>query len=185
MHLAVNLSLKKANVRLGHEITEADLHLQAEIPLTERIAVSQVNAIYDPLGLLAPLTIRYKLTLQKLSSLYLGWDEELQGEINSELGRILAEMVTTPDIKFPRAVLHADAGVLGWWQTRFCGRDPRPAQLEKPHGLHTHSVRLLMAKARQSYSHVLNCLNSEDGAEGTPNTHQTHHLDLAGVHQAP
>ena len=82
MHLAVNLSLKKANIRLGPEITTSDLHQLSEIPLTKRIAVSQNNAIYDPLGLLAPLTIRYKLTLQKLTSLSLGWDEVLQGEIN-------------------------------------------------------------------------------------------------------
>ena len=109
MHLAVNMSLKKANVRLGPEITMSDLHLLDETPLTKRIAVSQVNAIYHPLGLLAPFTIRYKLTLQKLTSLSLGWDEVLHGEINTELRRILAEMVTTPDVEFPRAVLPVDA----------------------------------------------------------------------------
>ena len=78
MHLAVNMSLKKANVRPGLELTPRELNSISQIPLTKRIAVSQVNAIYDPLGLLSPLTIRYKLTLQKLTSLNLGWDEVLK-----------------------------------------------------------------------------------------------------------
>ena len=90
-----------------------------EIPLTKRIAISQINAIYDPLGLLAPLTIRYKLTLQKLNSLSLGWDEVLPDEINTELRRTLAEMVTTPDIEFPRAVMGSTSKLefelLGFW----------------------------------------------------------------------
>ena len=72
MHLAVNLSLKKANIRLGPEITLDDLSQLSEIPLTKRIGISQINTIYDPLGLLAPLTIRYKLTLQKIAGLSLG-----------------------------------------------------------------------------------------------------------------
>ena len=103
MHLPINLSLKKANIRLGPKITMSDLHQLAEITLTKRIAVSQINAIYDPLGLLAPLTIRYKLTLQKMTSLNLGWDEVLQGEINLELRKMLAEMITTPDIQVPKS----------------------------------------------------------------------------------
>ena len=155
MHLAVNMSLKKANVRLGPELTESELHYIALIPLSKRIAVSQVNAIYDPLGLLAPLTIRYKLTLQKITSLSLGWDEVLQGEIDAELRKILTEMVTTPDIKFHRAVVPANARddfeLLGFWD----GGKPASAaviytrhELEEPRGQETHSVRLLVAKAR-------------------------------------
>ena len=35
--------------------------------LMRKIVVSQVYGIYDPLGLLTPITIRYMLLLQKLS----------------------------------------------------------------------------------------------------------------------
>ena len=58
MHLAVNVSLKKANVRLGPEINLETLNQLRSMPLTKRIGISQINRIYDPLGLLAPLTIR-------------------------------------------------------------------------------------------------------------------------------
>ena len=72
-----------------------------------------------------------------------------------ELRRILVKMVTTPDIKFPRAVLPNDARVefelLGFWD----GGKPASAaviyvrhELEEPQGPVTNSVRLLMAKAR-------------------------------------
>ena len=129
------------------EITTSDLHQIAVIPLTKRIAVSQINTIYDPLGLLAPLTILFKLTLQKMTSLNLGWDEVLQGEIDIELRRILAEMVTTPDIKFTRAIVPVDARdefkLLGFWD----GGKPASAaviyirhELEKPRGQQPHSV---------------------------------------------
>ena len=100
MHLAVNLSLKKANDRLGPKITLDDLNQLEEIPLTKRIGIYQFNAIYDPLGHLAPLTIRFKLTLQSMTGLSLGWNKVLQGEVDHDLRRILSEMVTTPDIKF-------------------------------------------------------------------------------------
>ena len=88
MHLAVNMSHKKANVRLGPKLTPGELHHIAVIPLIKRIAVSQINAIYDPIGLLAPLTIRFKLTLQKMTSLSLGWDEVLQYSDN--LAKVLS-----------------------------------------------------------------------------------------------
>ena len=123
--------------------------------MNKRIRISQINTIYNPLGLLAPLTIRYKLTLQKMAGLSLGWDEVLQGEIVHELRRILTEMVVTPDIKFPRAVVPVDAEaefeLLGFWD----GGKPASAaviyvrhKLEQPNGEETHSVRLLMSKAR-------------------------------------
>ncbi len=44
MHLGVNLSLKKANVRLGPEIGSDTMEM------TRRIGLSQVNSIYDPLA---------------------------------------------------------------------------------------------------------------------------------------
>ena len=63
MHLAVNVSLKETNVRLGPEVNLETLGQLSNMPLSKRIGISQINAIYDPLGLLAPLTIRYRLTL--------------------------------------------------------------------------------------------------------------------------
>ena len=43
MHLAVNVSLKKANVRLGPEINLETLDQLTSMPLTKRIGISQIN----------------------------------------------------------------------------------------------------------------------------------------------
>ena len=60
---------------------------------------------------------------------------------------MLAEMVTTPDIKLPRAVVPVNAKdnfeLLGFWDS---GKPPSAAviyvchELEKPHNNETHSV---------------------------------------------
>ena len=97
MHLAVNMSLKKAN--FSDQLTS--------MPQTKRIGVSQIISIYNPLGLMAPLTICYKLVLQKITDLSMGWDDVLKGEIEKDLRKILVEMVNVTDIEFPRAVVPA------------------------------------------------------------------------------
>ena len=66
MHLGVNLSTKKQKVRLGKELTLETIGLINNVPLTRRIMASQIYTLYDPLGLLSPITIRYKLLLQQL-----------------------------------------------------------------------------------------------------------------------
>ena len=43
-----------------------------EAVLTRRVMTSQVYGIYDLLGLLCPITIKYKLFLQKMSTGELG-----------------------------------------------------------------------------------------------------------------
>ena len=49
--------LKKDNVRLGSMINLETLDQLTNMPLTKWIGISLINAIYDPLCLLAPLTI--------------------------------------------------------------------------------------------------------------------------------
>ena len=40
-----------------------------------------VGRFYDPLGLFAPVVIRFKIFLQELSIAKLDWDESLTGEL--------------------------------------------------------------------------------------------------------
>ncbi|XP_015121336.1 uncharacterized protein LOC107044101 [Diachasma alloeum] len=48
--------------------------------LTERIVLSQVAQLYDPLGWIAPFFVKRKLLVQELGSLKLRWDNELAEE---------------------------------------------------------------------------------------------------------
>ena len=67
---------------------------------TMRSVLSTINSIYDPLGLLTPLTIRAKIVMRKLwvYEPKLDWDDELPQSLQSEWRNILH------DIQFQRPV---------------------------------------------------------------------------------
>ena len=58
----------KDNVRTFKEVPEI---------LTKRICLSKINSVYDPLGLLTPVTVRAKILLRKLWGAKLEWDQPI------------------------------------------------------------------------------------------------------------
>ena len=76
--------------------------------LTLRIITSQVYGIYDPLGLLSPVTVKYKLLLQKLTTHGLAWDDPIPEDLDAQAREILKEIVLAGEIKFPRALMEED-----------------------------------------------------------------------------
>ena len=52
--------------------------------LTLRITTSQVYRIYDPLGLLSPVTVKYKLLLQELTMCGLDWDDPVPEDLDAQ-----------------------------------------------------------------------------------------------------
>ena len=125
--------------------------------LTRRELMSQIHGIYDPLGLLSPITIKFKLVLQKIVEAKLGWDEPLEGELRSAAESALIEMVRSGSISFPRCVLgecYAKQGwmLMGFWDggrpaSACCLYARTPLEKVGPNG-ETHLVRLLAGKAR-------------------------------------
>jgi hypothetical protein len=55
-----------------------------EVKITKRFIVSQIAKIFDPYGLLLPITVRGKLFIQKLWKQKLSWDELLPLELVKE-----------------------------------------------------------------------------------------------------
>jgi hypothetical protein len=51
---------------------------------TKRNVISLIGQIYDPLGFLSPVTIRFKKLMQELCKTRLGWDQPLEGELFSK-----------------------------------------------------------------------------------------------------
>ena len=79
--------------------------------LTLRICLSIINSIYDPLGLIAPITIKLKVAFRDLFrvGLNLEWDDVIPSE-DKEKWRTLIEMLTSAkSIVFPRATKPANA----------------------------------------------------------------------------
>ena len=57
------------------------IHTTSQLQSTKRQIVSLVGKIYDPLGILSPLVILFKIFLQQLYAAKLEWDEELTGQM--------------------------------------------------------------------------------------------------------
>ena len=81
--------------------------------------VSQVYAIFDPLGLMAPVTIIVKLLLQSLPIGNLPWDEPLQDEMLSQSIAALYSLVHAQVVSYPKSVKpEGPIGLLEiceWW----------------------------------------------------------------------
>ena len=71
---------------------------------TQRKMFSLVSTIFDPLGILSPLTIRIKMLLQQVWKLGKKWDEPLPVELHSNLQKMLDSYFAMPDIEIPRCL---------------------------------------------------------------------------------
>ena len=157
--MGVNLTQKKGKIRIGPKLCLETMDEIDGTVLTRRVVASQIYGIFDPMGFVTPLTIKYKILLQQLSN-DMGWDATLEGELANSARKELKEMVLARDIELPRLVKPARVlpgmELLGYWD----GGNPALAacvyviyELETAteEGF-THSVRLLAGKARVTLS---------------------------------
>ena len=174
MHFGVNLSAKVRGDRVGPELTPDTVDQIDCATLTRREVVSQVYSIFDPLGLAAPVVIRYKLLLQELAAAGGGWDDTLDNELAELSKEVLKTMVLAKDVVYPRSVtpegvLQSLMEICGWWD----GGKPASAaciytryEKEEADDSGTHVLRLLMGKARVTPS----AKGSEKLRKSTPRT---------------
>ncbi|XP_071954191.1 uncharacterized protein [Antedon mediterranea] len=88
------------NVRTFKEIPEV---------LTKRICLSKINSVYDPLGLITPITVRAKILLRKLWGAKLEWDEAINMSERAEWIDLFEDLSTTSSVEFRRCVKPLDA----------------------------------------------------------------------------
>ena len=81
MKFAVNMSPKVQKIRTGPPLYLDQAEEIRSLTLTRRLMLSQIYSIYDLLGLLSPIMIKYKLILQKMVADCLDWDEELSSDL--------------------------------------------------------------------------------------------------------
>ena len=77
LKMDVNLSVRKQGVRSGQNLHPGDEKDIMNSVLTRCVLMSQIHGIFDPLGLLSPITIKFKLVLQHLVQAEVDWDEPL------------------------------------------------------------------------------------------------------------
>ncbi|XP_023223405.1 uncharacterized protein LOC111624721 [Centruroides sculpturatus] len=71
-------------------------------PPTKRTVISDIARLFDPLGWLAPVTIKAKMMLQRLWTIGTTWDELLPTVIAEQWKGFRAELQTLTEIKIPR-----------------------------------------------------------------------------------
>ena len=88
------------------DLTVDRLYELEQAVLIKRICLSTSNSIFDPIGLLTPLTITLKVMLKEMfSSKYeLKWDEELPSELKRTLINVITDLVGVR-VEFDRSIM--------------------------------------------------------------------------------
>ena len=72
-----------------------------KITPSKRNILKIIAAIYDPLGILAPVTITLKLLFQEICESGIGWDDDI-GKLRSKWATIVKVLMTYSDLVFSR-----------------------------------------------------------------------------------
>ena len=85
--------------------------LKGDPGTTKRKILSQAFSIWDPRGLLLPLSIRSKIILQKLNRMKYGWDDELKEANLREWRKWCKEAEKLDEMRIPRALLQGQKAI--------------------------------------------------------------------------
>ena len=69
---------------------------------TKRSIVGVASRVYDPVGLVSPVTIRFKVLFQELCQAKLGWDEPLTPDLLSKWQTLVSSLQKVQPISIPR-----------------------------------------------------------------------------------
>ena len=79
-------------------------HKDVEGPPTRRNILSIVSSLYDPLGMVAPFTLKAKLILQELCRRKTGWDEEAPEDQQREWNSWIKDLQNLNQLKIDRCL---------------------------------------------------------------------------------
>ncbi|XP_076230300.1 uncharacterized protein LOC143176716 [Nomia melanderi] len=80
------------------------VEIQVVGKVSKRTILSTIAKIFDPLGLLGPVTIIAKILMQRLWQLKIDWDESLPASLYTEWTTYAAQLQELNDIEFNRCV---------------------------------------------------------------------------------
>ncbi|MCG8623726.1 MAG: hypothetical protein MJE68_17250, partial [Proteobacteria bacterium] len=86
---------------------DAILEEPTVISPTKRVVISLIGRIYDPIGFLSPITVCFKILMQKLCKDKLDWDQQLSGEVLEEWMNLVNQLKGAPPITLSRCCLHS------------------------------------------------------------------------------
>ena len=103
----INLSPLKNKARLGPDLSKQELLTNPPRTVTRRQFYSQVQSLFDPIGLLAPILLKAKLLLRRTwegECTKLSWDDPLPGSLVKDMISYFVELFDLEDIEFSRSI---------------------------------------------------------------------------------
>lgn len=110
--VTLNFSPRIRKIRNGPNLTPEQVPTLIPQVLTKRMVLSQINGIYDPLGLATPFTVRAKMLMRKLwlgGAKSLDWDDPMPEVMRDEWIQFFVELFEMEKVKFPRCIKPVDA----------------------------------------------------------------------------
>ncbi|XP_061896161.1 uncharacterized protein LOC133645296 [Entelurus aequoreus] len=112
---AVNFSNRKKKMRVGKDLLEEEVRAETPNPLTRRALLSQVAALYDPIGLVAPVKQKGAILVRKAFQEGGGgkltqetWDQPLSERLREEAIQLFEEYAQLGQVKFHRSLTPPD-----------------------------------------------------------------------------
>ena len=86
---------------LMFDLTET-ASLARKVEPTKRNVISTVSKFYDPLGVISPIVVQFKILFQELCKENRDWDDPLEGSCKSAWQRLVAQLQDLKHIILPR-----------------------------------------------------------------------------------
>ena len=88
---------------LMFDLTEtASLARNSKVEPKTRNVISTVSKFYDPLGVISPIVVQFKILFQELCKGKRDWDDPLEGSRKSTWQRLVAQLQASKPIILPR-----------------------------------------------------------------------------------
>lgn len=117
---------------------------------TKRSMLSELARVYDPIGLLTPLTFRAKHLIQRLWLLGTSWDQPVPEDIKEIWTRYMHQLPNLAHLHIPRRITRDDA--VSYQIHGFCDASEAgyagAVYLRSSNQNHHHTVALISAKSR-------------------------------------
>ena len=94
---------------LMFDLTET-ASLARKVEPTKRNVISTESKFYDPLGVISPIVVQFKILFQKLCKERRDWDDPLEGSCKSTWQRLVAQLQASKPIIFPRCYYNGIEG---------------------------------------------------------------------------
>ena len=100
--------------------------LMKETSATKRNAVSLATRFFDPLGVISPITVRFKLLFQQMCEIKTDWDDPLTGELLTEWESLASDLQRSKPILLPRCYTGVESAPIKSYSLQgFCDASQR------------------------------------------------------------